>query len=431
MKASLETTSALKRKLNVEIPAETVQEYFKKATLKAQKESNLKGFRPGKAPLPTVKKIYSDTIKRWVTDDLINAHFIKSMIEHQIQIAGEPEFEFDWPTEGENFEFSAYFEIYPEVKLTKIEGLKAEKLKIQVTEKQISDTLERLQNSWAEWVNKNSPAQKGDQVTIDFSGEIEGKTDPRLSGQGMKVELGSNQLIEGFEAGLEGLQAGDKKSLELQFPTQYHSADFAGKPVTFHVEVKEVSSKVLPELSDDFAKKFGKETMTDLKEMIAQDLTQRIEKESKRHFEETLIRSLVASNPIEVPNYFVNRQKEHLIKNFEQDWKQKGQPDSEIQAYIKKWDADFEKLAQEMIQAEFLIMEVAKLNNLDATEDDFKAKIKEYANQTGIELSRVNEYYSDSNRKNQLLTTLTREKVVQYLSEKAHVTEIDKIRETE
>lgn len=428
MKANLETTSALQRKLNIEIPAEIVQEYFKKATLKAQKESNLKGFRPGKAPLPTVKKIYSDTIKRWVTDDLINTHFIKSMLEHKIQIAGEPEFEFGWPSEGEKFEFSAYFEVYPEVKLTKIEGLEAEKLKTEMTEKEISETLERLQNSWAEWITKDGPSQKGDQVTIDFTGEIEGQADARLSGQGMKVELGSNQLIEGFESGLEGLCAGDKKSLNLQFPPHYHASDFAGKPVTFHVEVKLVSSKVLPELNDDFAKKFGKETMIDLKEMIAQDLKQRIEKESKRHFEETLIRSLVTANPIEVPKFFVNRQKEHLIKNFEQDWKQKGHPESEIQAYIQKWDADFEKLAKEMIQAEFLVMEVAKLHNLEANEDDFSAKMQEYANQTGIELARVVEYYSEPNRKNQLLTTLTREKVVRFLSEKAKVVEIDKIK---
>jgi trigger factor len=430
MKSNVENVSNLQRKLNIEVPAEIVQEYFKKATIRAQKESHVKGFRPGKAPLSTVKKLYSDNITQWATNDLINSHFIKGIMEHKLQIAGDPEFEFGWPVEGEKFEFSAYFEVYPEVKLAKIDGLGAEKLKVQVTEKEVSETIERLRNSWAEWTPKEGAAEKGDQVTFDFTGEIEGKSEPRLSGQGLKVELGSHQLIEGFESGLEGLKAGDKKSLSLQFPIEYHSEDFAGKPVTFHVEVKSVSSKVLPELNDEFAKKFGKETLRELKDLIFQDLSQRIEKESNRHFEETLIRSLVASNPIEVPQYFVKRQKEHLIKNLEQDWKQRGQPDSEIQAYIQKWDSDFEKLAQEMIQAEFLVMEVAKLHNLEATEADFESKMKDYADQTGIELSRVLEYYSEETRKTQVMTTITRQKVVKFLSEKANVTEIDKIKET-
>lgn len=430
MKANLESTSNLKRKLNIEVPAETVQEYFKKATIKAQKESNLKGFRPGKAPLPTVKKFYSDTIVKWATDELINTHFIKGMVEHKVQIAGEPEFEFGWPSEGQTFEFAAYFEVYPEVTLTKTEGLSVEKLKTQVTDQHVADTLERMRVSWADWIVKDTPAQLGDQVTIDFNGEMEGQSDPRLSGQGMVVELGQNQLIEGFEAGLVGLVAGEKKSLDLVFPEQYHAADFAGKSVTFHVEVKAVAQKNLPELNDEFAKKLGKETFAELKEMIAQDLSQRIEKESKRHFEETLVRSLVAANPIEVPQYFVQRQKDHLIKNFEQDWKQKGHGDQEIQDYIAKWGADFEKLAHEMIQAEFLVMEVAKVQNLDATEEDFQAKMQEYATQTGIELARVLEYYSEPNRKSQTLTTLSREKVVKFLAEKANIIEIDKIKET-
>jgi len=429
MKANLENTTKLQRKLNIEIPAETVQEYFKNATIKAQKESNVKGFRPGKAPLPTIKKMYSDTITKWATDDLINTHFIKSMVEHKVQIAGEPEFEFGWPADGEKFEFSAYFEVYPEVSLTKIEGLAVEKLKTQVTEIEISETIERLRNGGAKWIPKEGAAQKGDQVSIDFNGEIEGQSDARLSGYGMTVELGSNQLIEGFESGLEGLNVSDKKSLNLQFPLEYHSADFAGKPVTFHVEVKSVSLKVLPELNEEFAKTFGKETMAKLSEMISQDLSQRVEKESKRHFEETLIHSLVAANPIEVPKFFVNRQKEHLIKNLEKDWKEKGQSEGEIHAYIQKWEADFERLAHEMIQAEFLVMEVAKLNHLDATEEDFVAKMKDYAMQTGIDMDRVIEYYSDANRKKQMLTTLSREKVVKFLSDKANVTEIDKIKE--
>lgn len=429
MKLNIENKSALERKLNIEVPAETVQEYFKKATVKAQKESNLKGFRPGKAPLDTVKKMYSDTIVRWATDDLINTHFVQGMVEHKFQMAGEPEFEFGWPKEGESFEFSAHFEVYPEVKLTKIEGLACEKLKTQISEKEVGETITRLQSSWAEWKPVERPAKNGDQVVIDFKGEMDGKADPRLEGQGMNVELGTGQLIEGFEAGLEGSKAGDTKSLSLKFPAEYHAADFAGKDVVFNVEVKSVSEKELPPLDEAFAKRFGKENLDDLKAMIQEDLAGRIEKESKRHLEETLIRSLVAANPIEVPKFFVNRQKEHLVKNFEQDWKQKGQPEEEIQAYIQKWGADFDKLAGEMIQAEFLVMEIAKQNGLEATQADFDQKMQEYANQTGIELARVTEYYNEENRQNQMLTTLTREKVVSFLTEKAKVTEIDKIKD--
>lgn len=429
MKVNLENKSELERKLSIEVPAEAVQQSFKKATVKAQKESNLKGFRPGKAPLDTVKKMYSENIVRWATDDIINQHFIKGIMETKANIVGEPEFEFGWPKEGENFEFSAYFEVYPEVKLTKTEGLVAERLKTQIDEKNVTDTITRLQGNWANWKPVERVAQMGDQVTIKFKGEVAGQSDPRLEGE-MPVELGSQQLIEGFEEGLVGLAKMSEKTLSLQFPQDYHAADFAGQPVVFSVQVLEVSEKELPELNDEFAKKFGKETMTELQEMIQKDLAERIVKESKRHFEETLIRSLVAANPSVVPQFFVKKQKEHLIENFRQDWKQKGQPEQAIEDYITKWSADFERLANEMIQAEFLVMEVAKTQSIEASEADFETKMQEYATQTGIEMERVLAYYNEPKRKDQTMGTLTREKVVKFLSEKAQVTEIDKIQDS-
>lgn len=429
MKVQLENKSELERKLNIEVPAEIVNNFFKKATVKAQKESNLKGFRPGKAPLDTVKKVYSDSILRWVADDLINTHFVKGIIEHKVQMAGEPEFEFGWPKEGEAFEFSAFFEVYPEVKVTRFEGLEAEKLQTEVTPSSIDSTIERLRSSWAEWNLVEREVKNGDQVTVDFKGQIDSKPDPRLEGEGMPVEIGAGQMIQGFESGLEGMKEGEEKTLNLMFPEEYHAPDFSGKAVEFKVTVKAVKEKTLPSLDEAFAKRFGKESMDELKEMIEKDLVQRIEKESKNHLEETLIRSLVQANPIEVPQFFVKRQKDSMVKNFEKDWKQKGQPDEAIAAYIQKWDSDFDKLAKEMIQAEFLVMELAKNQNLEANEEDFKKKLEEYAVQTGIELNRVIEHYSAENRKNQLLSTLTREKVVKFLEEKAQIKNIDKIKE--
>lgn len=429
MKVNLENKSELERKLSIEVPAEAVQQSFKKATVKAQKESNLKGFRPGKAPLDTVKKMYTENIVRWATDDIINQHFIKGIMETKANIVGEPEFEFGWPKENENFEFAAYFEVYPEVKLTKVEGLAAERLKTQIDEKNVTDTITRLQGNWATWSPVDRAAQMGDQVTIKFNGEVAGKSDPRLSGE-MPVELGSHQLIEGFEEGLVGLKKLDEKTLSLQFPQEYHAPDFAGQPVTFTVQVLEVSDKQLPELNDEFAKKFGKETLAELHDMISKDLSERIVKESKRHFEETLIRSLVAANPSVVPQFFVKKQKEHLIENFRQDWKQKGQPEAAIEDYISKWSADFERLANEMIQAEFLVMEIAKTQSIEASEADFELKMQENAAQTGIDIERVLSYYNEPKRKEQTMGTLTREKVVKFLSEKAQITDIDKIQDS-
>ncbi len=429
MKANIEIKSGLERKLDVQIPTETVNDFFKKATLQVQKKSNIKGFRAGKAPLETVKKVYSDSILKTVADDLINKHFAKGLVEHQIQMAGEPEFEFGWPIEGKEFQFSAYFEVYPEVTVDKYEGLEAEELSSEVSENEVMQTIERLQNNWAAWEQADHAVKAQDQVTINFSGKLEGVADPRLSGQNLSIVIGAKQMIEGFEDGLLGLSVGDKKTLKLKFPEGYHSADLSNKDVEFDVEIVKNEKKVLPALDAEFAKRFGKESMEELKTLISEDMKLDIAKKSKNHLEETLVRSLVAANPTDVPKYYVGRQKTHLEENFKKDWQEKGYPEQDIQEYIAKWSDDFDKLAKEMIQAEFLVMELAKAKQLEATEEDFANRLEEYAKQTGIELARMKEHYMGDRAQN-LMQTITREKVMKMLLAGAKLKSISKLPES-
>ena len=429
MKSTLESPSALGRKLNIEVPAAEVQAAFDRALKGVQKSVAVKGFRKGKAPLQTIRSIYGERLKQDVIQDLIQASYSSAIEEHSLDPISYPTIEFDPIEDDKDFAFTAEFEVRPEVKIQKIDGLKVKKEKLEFDGAMVDKTLEDIRKSRAETVPvfEDRSAQSGDTAIIDFKGFVEGRELENGAGNDFALDLGSNSFIPGFEEGVIGMRPGVTQRLTLSFPETYHVPEIAGKPVEFEVTLKQIKAKRLPELNDEFAKAMGPfESLENLKETIRTDFEKRESKRINDDLKNRLMKVLVENNPVQVPKALMTEQKKALIEDFNKRMQQQGMDDAQAEDYKKKWDSDFEQTAAYMIQSSFLIDKLADENGLRAKPSDVDTKLKEYASSSGIDMARLNEFYGDKDRKARLSYQITEEKVLEFLISKAKIEEVSK-----
>ncbi|MEQ1723251.1 MAG: trigger factor [Pseudobdellovibrio sp.] len=428
MKAQIQVTEGLQRKLNVEIPSDKVKSAFEKVYNDIQKQVEIKGFRKGKAPISTIKTMYKDRVQGDVAQDLISSHYPIALKEQSIDPINYPEFEFEDPSENKDFKFSAVFDIRPEVKIKKWEGLEVDKEKFVLDQTKVTQVLDNVRNSKLTYedVLEIRAAQMGDISVIDFEGFVDGKALENGAGQDQNLELGSKQFIEGYEEGIVGMKVGETRTINLKFPSPYHSAELAGKPVDFKVTLKALKKKVLPELTDELLKTIGaNQTVEEFKNTIVADIEQTEKKRIEDSFKNRLLKKLVEANPVDVPNSLMKDQKAALIEDFKKRMTDQGMQQAEFETYIQKWDGDFAKTANEMIQSSFLIDKIAIDNDLTCKKEDIDQRFDEYAKQTGIELDRIKEWYSKPEQMSRLSYMITEEKVIKLLTEKSKVKEVD------
>jgi trigger factor len=427
MKTDIEKVSSLHHKINVQVPVTVVQTAFNRIFNNIQKEVSVKGFRKGKAPLATIKSMYLDRVKQDVAQELIQMHYIKALTEHKLEPISNPEFEFDIPTETKDFSFSASFDVRPQVNLKNYEGLEVEKEKFAFDNKKVDEVLENIRTSRASFedVLEVRPAHPGDVAIVDFEGFVDGKPLENGTGTGHNLDLGAKQFIEGFEEGVVGMKVGDSKTLNLKFPTPYHAADLAGKPVEFKVKLTGLKKKVLPELNDAFLSTLGGPTsLEELKKTIHEDLESTEKKRVEDAFKNRLLKKLVQENPVEVPASLLKNQKNSLIEDFKKRMNEQGMSPADFKDYVAKWDSDFERTAAEMIQSSFLVDEIATKHDLHCKEADLDKKYQEYAKQTNIEEARIREFYARPEQTSRLSYMITEEKVIDFLNQKVKVKEV-------
>jgi trigger factor len=429
MKTQVEKGNGLTRKLNIEVPAATVKSAFNRVFENIQKDVEIKGFRKGKAPLATIKTMYGDRVKQDVVQELIQMHYPKALSEHKLEPIGYPDFEFDDVKESADFSFTASFDVKPEITLKKYEGLDVEKEKSDVDDKKIDQVLENIRNSRAsnEDVLIARPAQNGDIAVVDFEGFVNNQPLENGTGKNHNLELGANQFIAGFEEGVVGMNIGENRTLSLKFPDPYHAAELAGQPVQFKVTLVGLKKRVLPELNDEFIKSLGgPANLDELKKTIREDMEKSEQKRIDDALKNNLLKKLVDANPVEVPASLLKEQKQSLIADFQKRMTEQGMSQKDFEDYVQKWDKDFETTASEMIQSSFLIDEIARKHELVATREDVDHKLVEYAGQTGIEETKLREFYARPESASRLAYMITEDKVIQHLLKSAKVKEVPK-----
>jgi trigger factor len=420
MQVSVEATSALERRMTVEVPEERIDGEVKNRLQRLSRTAKVKGFRPGKVPLKVVAQQYGKQVRDEVVGEVIQATYFEAINQEKLQPAGMPSVEPTVNEEGKSLQYTATFEVMPEVELADISGAKLEKVTAEVTDADLDEMIENLRKQRTEWKQVKRKSKKGDRLNIDFTGTIDGEEFSGNSGQNVPLVLGSGRMIEGFEKGLTGAKAGEEHTLDLQFPEDYGHKEVAGKPVQFQVKVNSVEAPELPEVDEEFAKGFGigdgslEALRTEVRQNMERELAQAVSTKNKQAVMDTLMEL----NTVEVPQALIDNEAEHLKQQMmQQMYTPEGKSGADLDASL------FKGQAERRVILGMLVSEAIKANELKVDEDKIKAKVEEIAATYEKPEEVVNWYMADKSRLSQIENLLLEDEVVDWVFSKADVSE--------
>ncbi|MBY0316547.1 MAG: trigger factor, partial [Bdellovibrionales bacterium] len=244
---------------------------------------------------------------------------------------------------------------------------------------------------------------------------------------GHMLEIGSNQFIPGFEEGLVGMKKGESREVTISFPADYHVEKLRSQPVTFKVDLQDIKTKVLPELNDEFFGKVNAKSLEDFKQTLRNDIEMQKKNVSETNLREAIIRAFVEANPVEVPKSLFEANREAIIEDYRNRLKSQGISDDDFSEFQKQSGMDFDSAAKFTVQAGFLTDQLAKEENIRATEKDVDDRLGEMAAKWGMEKAQIKKFYSERKGLDQLQNQMTEEKVYDFLIKNAQIEEVDQI----
>jgi trigger factor len=429
MQVHVEEISQVQKKINIEVPAERVNEEIDKAYSAIQKKAKLQGFRPGKAPMQLIRRTYSDAMRDEVMRKLYQQTLYKAMDDHKIEPVDSPVIESDILEQNSSFKYSALVEVMPQILLKEYAGLAVKKEIYVAKPENIEEELKRMQENMAQLVpvDEGSAIVNGYSVTADYSFSVEGFPEEGAAGEEVTIEVGSNRFILGFEEQLIGLKTGETKEFTLTLPEGHGNGGAIEKQGKFKVTIKDVKRKELPELDDEFAQQFGEyDTMDGLRakmvEYHGKHETDRIEND----FKERVIQALIEKNPLEVPETLVKRQLEHMFDNLKNRLKSQQMSIEMMGLDAEGFNARFRDDAADKVRGGLLLMALVEKENIVVTEEDLSARYEKISAGNPEMLDRIKNYYlSNRNAKSSITAEIKEDKAISFLIDKAVVTEVD------
>jgi trigger factor len=310
MQVSVESISKLERRMQVQVPAERVNQEVAARLQNLSRTARLKGFRPGKAPIKVIRQQFGVQVHREVIGELLQSSFAEAVSEKQLSPAGNPRIEPQSVGEGQDLRYVATFEVFPEVALQPMDTLELERVTAEVTESDIDAMIERLRRQQMKYTPAARAAASGDKVSIDFVGKIDGAEFAGGKGENVGIVLGEGRMLPELEQGLIGAAAGDHRDISVSFPADYRATELAGKTAIFSTDIKTVEEPSLPEIDEEFCKSFGvtEGGIPKLREDVATNMRRELEQNLRTRNKTAVLEKLYQGNPIDVPNAMVEGQ---------------------------------------------------------------------------------------------------------------------------
>jgi len=360
--------------MTVAVPAARVEKEFTARLKRVLQTARFPGFRPGKAPMKMVEAQYGGQVMDEVVGDLIRATFYEAVNEQGLKPAGGPNIEPKHVDRGKDFEYTATFEVYPDVSSLDIQGHKIERPVITVTDADIDRTIDTLRQQRLAWEPVERAARNGDRVIIDFQGSIDGTVFDGGTAHDFPLVLGNNTLIDGFESGLVGATAGETRILDLEFPANYRNAALAGKKTRFAVTVKQVNEPVLPEVNEDFAKMLGVADgkVDTLRTEVRSNLEHEAADRVRRVLRDQVFKALLEANRFDVPKALMDAEIQNLIQMTRSNFQAQGMPANQVPTD----PALYAEQAQNRVKLGLILDEMVRARGLKADPARVRARIE-------------------------------------------------------
>ena len=431
MNVSVENLAPCKKLVRVELDAAAVESVFAAVTKDIQKQANLPGFRPGKAPRDMVVKKYGAEIKEEAKRKLIGDNYRKAIEDQKLQVLGYPDIEEVQFERGQALQFTATIETAPDFEVPEYKGLPAQLETKTVTNDDVERALELLRGQHAKFETVARPLANGDVAVVNYAGTCDGKpiTDIAPTAKGLTeqnnfwVETASNSFIPGFAAQLIGAQAGEKRTVNVDFPADFVTPQLQGKKGVYQVEVVEVKEKVLPPVDDELAKKFGAESVEKLRAGVRADLENELKYSQSKAIRAQTVRALLGRVNFDLPESAVAAETRNVVYDIVRQNTQRGVGREIIEQQKDEIYSNAAGSAKDRVKLAFIVQRIGEKENIQVSQEDVFKRAQQLAMMYQVSLDQFIKDLQKRNGVSELYNQVLHEKVLDLIEKNAVISE--------
>ncbi len=422
MQSDVEILGPLERRLNVTVLQEKIESEVESRLKRLARTAKIHGFRSGKVPLKIVSQQYGPKVRQEVMGEVLQRSFGEAVLEQKLRVAGYPRFEAKEVTENTpQFEFSATFEVYPDVILGDLKSISIEQPAMQVSPADVDKAIEIMRKQRTQYDAVERPVMIGDRINIDYHGVIDGEEFDGGRANNFFLVLGEGQFLKDFEEPMLGMSTEQRKTFEVTFPVDYHNKEIAGKTATFEVKLNGVEKSRLLELNAEFAKLLGIAD-GDTEKMYGEvqaNLEREVSKRIKTRVKEKVMQALLDTIPIETPRVLVALELDRLMQSARNDLKKRGMKIKDVPLSPDL----FQEQALRRVNLGLIMAELVKTYDLHAKPEQVRALVEDFAQSYENPGEMVKWHYSSKERLNEAESAVLEDNVVAWVLQKAKVVE--------
>lgn len=413
MATAVETLSNLERRITVKVPVEPLQQEMSSRFQRLTRTAKVPGFRPGKAPLKMIEQQYGPQVKEEVFAEAIETSFGQAIEENKLRVVGMPNIQHKPLNQvKEDFEYTATFEVFPEVTLGDFKAISIDKPDAQITDKDVNKTIDVLLKQRAQFVESKEVSAKGDRLTLTLTSFINDKQVETTGDKPIQIILGDDSRFAIFDDHLVGEKAGESKTFEVNYPETHNPKELAGKTVQYNVNFILVAKPKLPEVNSQFAQSLGvlDGNVVQMRDEIKQSLEQELDKRVKIKLKEQVFTQLLEVCNADLPKALINLEINRMAQSTYANLKQRG-------ADLKQFKLEpsmFEEQAKKTCKLRLVLAEIVDKNNLRASADQIKAMVNEFALNFDDTEEAVQWFYAEPSRLEEPTALATEVNVVEW-----------------
>ena len=432
MNVTVENLAPCKKLVRFELDAKAVEEAFASVTKDFMKHAKMPGFRPGKAPEAMVARQHAKEIEEEVKRKLVGDAYRQGIKDHKLNVVGYPDIEEIQFTRGQPLQFAATIEINPEFDLPEYRGIAAKREPAVVSDDDVAKAIDALRNQAAEFKVVDRAVQEGDYVVVNYTGTCEGKPLTELAPtarglteqKGFWVEVKPDSFVPGFAMQLVGAKAGDKRQVNVGFPADFVTPQLAGKKGNYEVEVAEVKEKVMPELTDAFAKTYGAEGLDKLRDGVRQDLQNEINSRQKRSIRNQLVKSISEKITFDLPESSLQSETRNVVYEMVSENQRRGVPKDLIEQKKEEIYSAASGIARERLKISFVFHKISEKEGIRADQNEMNTRITLMAQANQMAPQKFLQELEKRNGVAEVYQQLIHEKVLDFLHENAKIEDV-------
>lgn len=430
-------SEGLTREYTVVVSKDSLAEKLEAKITQLRPQVNLKGFRPGKVPAAHIRKMYGKSIMGDIVQEEVTSTSQQTLEDKEIRPAAQPTIDLtcdqDKLIDGDvDLEYAMKVEVMPEFEPADVTDIELERLVVEVTDSEVDEALEKLaeSNKQYEARGKTAKAREGDAVVIDFAGTIDGEAFDGGTAESQTIVLGEGRFIPGFEDQIVGAKTGQDVEVKVTFPADYPAENLAGKDAVFATKVTEVRAPKKAEIDEEFAKGLGIEDLATLKDLISKNIEQELAGGSRQRLKRVLLDALDERHDFELPPGMVEAEFDQIWKQFEQEKEAGRLDDADEKKSDDELKEEYRKISERRVRLGLVLAEIGRINNVEIQQEEVARALNQEAQRYPGQEQQVMEFYQKTPAAMaQLRAPLFEEKVVDYIIERAKITDKSATRE--